>query len=211
MKKPLLLLTFFFSILITHAQIKAVTNNGDEVILNTDGTWKYVNDSLNDAGKSKVDTSKISYNKNAAASFLVKSNRVSYGVYLDPKKWSFEKKTGDGASEYEFHTREKDLYGMMISEKIEMPLETLKVAAFKNAQDAASDIKIVKEEYRRVNGNLVLMLQMNGTIRGIKFCYFGYYYSSSKGTVQLLTYTSANLMDEYRKELELFLNGFVVL
>ena len=50
---------------------------------------------------------------------------------------------------------------------------------------------------------------MNGTIKGIHFTYLGYYFSSPKGTVQFLTYTSVNLLEEYRKDLEELLNGFV--
>jgi len=46
---------------------------------------------------------------------------------------------------------------------------------------------------------------------GIKFIYLGYYYSSPKGTIQLLTYTSSNLLDEYKKDLKEFLNSFIVL
>ena len=52
-------------------------------------------------------------------------------------------------------------------------------------------------------------MQMDGTIQGIKFTYYGYYFSSPNGTIQLLTYTSSNLLNEYKKEFEDFLNGFV--
>lgn len=190
-------------------QVRAVTSNGDEVILNTDGTWKYTNDSTQNF--SKIDTNKVEFLKNAAASFLVKSNRIIYGVYIDPKKWSFTKSDASEASEFVFTLKEKDAYGMLISEKIEMPIETLKEAALANAKEAAPDIKITKEEYRKVNNNIILLMQMEGTIKGIKFTYLGYYFSSAKGTVQLLTYTSGNLLNEYKKDLEEFLNGFVVI
>lgn len=55
------------------------------------------------------------------------------------------------------------------------------------------------------------MLQMAGTLSGIRFTYFGYYYSSPNGTVQLITYTSSNLFKEYADDLEDFLNGFVII
>jgi hypothetical protein len=53
------------------------------------------------------------------------------------------------------------------------------------------------------------MLQMTGTIQGIKFTYFGYYYSNANGTIQFLTYTSDNLFSSYQKDIEEFLNGLV--
>jgi len=49
---------------------------------------------------------------------------------------------------------------MMIAEKMEIPLESLKEIVLDNAKEAAPDIKIVKEEYRTVNGIRVLMMQM---------------------------------------------------
>ncbi|MEO6316249.1 MAG: hypothetical protein ABIU63_14650 [Chitinophagaceae bacterium] len=206
MKQSVILFFFLLCLLAARAQQRAVTGNGDEVILNQDGTWKYVNDSLA-GGQTTIDTSKQTFSRQPAATFLVKSSKVDVGIYLDPKKWSFEKKAGQ-AAEFEFSSKTKDLYGMFISEKIEIPMATLKLAALKNAGEAAPDIHITKEEYRYVNNMLVLLLKMDGTISGIKFTYWGYYYSSPKGTVQLLTYTSANLVEEYKNDIETFLNGF---
>ena len=212
MKQPILLLCFIFSAVYANAQTRAVTSNGDEVILYKDGTWKYLNDSVvQNETFARVDTNKTKFLKNPAAAFLVKSNKVNNGVYIDPKKWTF-KKEGDGqAAEFGFTSKTKDIYGMLITEKIEMPLETLKMAALKNAQEAAADIAIVKEEFRSVNGQLVLLMQMRGTIQGMKFTYLGYYLSSPKGTLQFVTYTSTNLVEEYRKDLEELLNGLVTL
>ena len=102
-------------------------------------------------------------------------------------KWSFTKSNSTEVSEFQFTLKEKDAYAMLITEKIEMPIETLKKAAFDNARDAAPDIRLVKEEYRKVNNNIVILLQMNGTIKGIHFTYLGYYFSSAKRTVQFLT------------------------
>lgn len=98
---------------------------------------------------------------------------------------------------------------MLISEKIQIPIETLKGIAYENAKNAAPDIKIIKEEYRTVNSIKVLMMQMSGTIQGIKFIYFGYYYSNTNGTIQFITYTSENLFKTYFDDIELFLNGLV--
>ena len=79
--------------------------------------------------------------------------------------------------------------------------------ALENARDAAPDAKIVKQEYRTVNGNKVLCLQLNGTMRGIKFAYLGYYISNESGTVQLVGFTAQSLFKEYQAEIEEFLNG----
>ena len=63
------------------------------------------------------------------------------------------------------------------------------------------------EATRQVNGTELLCLQIKGTIQGVAFIYFGYYYSSDAGTVQMITYTGQNLFEEFQSDFEEFLNG----
>ena len=189
------------------AQINAVTETGDEVILYQDGSWKYLNDSLIEEISIPVND-KI-YLKDKKSSFLVKSKKLNIGISINPKKWSFTKGTDKDAFEFQFEKKGDDLYAMLISEKMQIPVETLRGIAIDNAKSAASDFKVIKEEYRNVNGVQVLMLQMAGTIQGMRFTYYGYYYSNSNGTIQLLTYTGESLFENYLDDIELFLNGFV--
>ena len=100
---------------------------------------------------------------------------------------------------------------MAITEQITVPMSSLKNIALINGRNAAPDIKVTKEEYRSVNGQQVLMLQLTGTIQGIKFVYFGYYFSGENGTVQLLSYTSQSLFNKYEADMEKFLNGLVMI
>jgi hypothetical protein len=125
--------------------------------------------------------------------------------------WTFKKGNEKDAAEYKLQLKAGDLYGMIISEKVEIPLETLKSIALNNGRKAAPDLKITKEEYRIVNGLKVLLLQMNGTMEGIKFSYYGYYFSNTNGTVQFVTYTSTNLIASYLPKIEVLLNGIVEL
>ena len=99
---------------------------------------------------------------------------------------------------------------MAITEEIEVPLEILPDIALSNAQEAegaGADIKILKREYRTVNGKKVLYMEMGGTMGGIKFTYLGYYYSDTYGTTQFIVFTAANLVDKYRSEIDRLLNG----
>lgn len=208
-KKTALFVYFFIISNIITAQTSAVTSNGDEVVLYNDGTWKFTNKT--DSQTSKIDTNKTVFLKNADATFLLKSNITSVGINLNPKKWSFSKSGTNASAEYSLQLKGEDAYAMFIVEKIEVPLETLRNLALENARNAASDIKIIAEEYRIVNGTRVLCLQMDGTTQGIKFSYFGYYFSFEKGSVQFVTYTSQNLFKNYKPALEELLNGFVIL
>lgn len=205
--KRITLILFCLVSIVLHSQQKAITETGDEVTLYEDGTWKYQNES--DSIKTEIPINSKAFEKDNNSSFLLKSKKFNVGVWLNPKKWSFTKANNNDEAEYEFQLKGEDLYGMILTEKVEIPLETLKSIALDNGRDASPDLQVVKEEYRTINGLKVLLLQMNGTMKGIKFSYYGYYFSSTKGTAQFITYTSQNLLDSYKNECEILLNGLV--
>ena len=55
------------------------------------------------------------------------------------------------------------------------------------------------------------MMQMEGTIEGMSITYYGYYFSNRNGTNQLMTVTSQNLFNAYRRDFDDLLNGMVEL
>lgn len=209
MRKIILAMISLMYITTIQAQQKAVTENGEEVLLYEDGTWKYQNEE--EISDNETPTNSISFKKDNTSTFLLKSNKFNVGFWLNPKLWSFKKATEASEAEYKLILKSGDIYGMIITEKVEIPLETLKSIALENGKTAAPDLKIVKEEYRVVNGNKILLLQMTGTIKGIKFSYYGYYYSNKNGTVQFITYSSKSLLDSNKTKIESLLNGLVEL
>lgn len=58
--------------------------------------------------------------------------------------------------------------------------------AFNNTQEVATNSRIVKKEFRKVNGNEVLFMIFEGKVQGISFCYYGYQHSHSSGITQFL-------------------------
>lgn len=207
MKKVLLICFSIFFVTLSLAQIRAVTDAGDVVILNKDGSWKYLNDDI-EIGE-KISTNKKKFNKEKTVNFLIKSQRINIGCWIDTKAWRFEKSDED--IEFMLSHKKLDTWAMMVTEKTKVPLENLKNIALINARSVAPDARIVAQEYRNVNGVDILMLQIKGTIEGINFIYYGYYYSFEGGTVQLVTYTSEELFPEYKQAMEELLNGLVQL
>ncbi len=205
MKK--LFLLFLLSSTTIIAQQKAVTEIGDEVILYENGTWIFKNPENNVVKEISVNNEKFKTPKEST--FLLKSNYIDIGFWINPKKWSFKKTESE--HEYSLELKTGDLYAMVITEKIEVPLKTLKNIALENGRNAAPDLVVTKEEYRIVNGNKVLFLQMDGTAQGIKFSFYGYYFSNKNGTVQFVTYTSQKLLTDFKDECKKLLNGFVLL
>jgi hypothetical protein len=117
------------------------------------------------------------------------------------------KAANNASAEYEFKYKKGELHALAIVEKLEIPLPMLRNIALANGRKVAPDLKIVQEEYRVVNGHTVLQLQLAGTTQGIKFAYNGYYNSNAHGTVQVVSYTAQNLMEEMLSVSENFLNG----
>ena len=78
-----------------------------------------------------------------------------------------------------------------------------------NARKASLDVKEISAEYRIVNNKKVLCLIFKAAVKGIKLVYFGYYYSNSNGTIQLLSFSTQQYFDSVQNELENFLNGLV--
>lgn len=201
--------TMFFIIIcsVSYASQKAITDIGEEVILNDDGTWEYTSNSNQE--KNEITTNKDIFQKPESSTFLLKSARNKSAYWIDSKKWNFKKATNNSEAEYEFQLKGGDLWGISISEGVTMPIETLVGIALENARAAAPDMKIIRQEYRMVNEIRVLYMEMKGTLQGINFTYLGYYYSDNSGSTQFLTYTGSSLVNKYKSEISDFLNGFV--
>jgi hypothetical protein len=99
---------------------------------------------------------------------------------------------------------------MVITEGVGLGLESLANIALTNARDVAPDAKIIRKEYRNVNGNKIRFMQMNGTIQGASFTYVGYYHSNDSGSTQFVAYTSKKFVEKYNSDIFEFLNGLYI-
>lgn len=190
-----------------NAQQKAVTEYGNEVVLFNDGTWIYAHpDSVR---TDEIDVNDQPFTKSKKASFLIKSKRIPVGCWVDPKKWKFKATENHEAVEFDINCLDGSLYGMMITENLDIPLKSLVNIAIQNARDAAPDLVVSKQEYRVVNGLQVLMMRMTGTIQDVRFSYYGYYLSGDGGATQFLVYASEGYLEEHIDEAEELLNGLV--
>lgn len=210
-KLPTILLLWLLVLFIgaqAHSQeIKATTEDGKDIILDPDGTWSYSetreSSSLSDKGLPQ-------FFKPESATTLLKGKRVAYGLWYDRSKWTLDQEIDNTSAEFELTHVEGDRYAVIIPERIQIPLETLRIAAIANAKKVAPDTRIAFEEKRIVNNRKILCLKMDATIQGIPISYINYYYSGKAGAVQVMAYTGQNLLDEYNTDLMDLLNGFEV-
>lgn len=179
-----------------------------EVILFDNGTWKFANNS--DENSPKINNR---FSRPTTSDFLVKGQKLKYGIWVNKNKWShFKIKPEENSpAEYKFRLNGEDAYGMVIPEKIKVPLEFLVEYAVDNARKIAPDVEITAQEDRVVNGINVRFIQLEGHIEGVNFVYLSYYYSSDIGVIQFITYTAKNLWKQYQRDMENLLNGMVIL
>ncbi|MEP6468038.1 MAG: hypothetical protein ABJB05_17130 [Parafilimonas sp.] len=202
-------LIFSFTV---NAQLKGIDENGKSVLLFSNGTWRYDVDSLssNTPATDSISINHSVFSKPSTANFLIKSNVLNVGVYFNTTKWSVKPHgANESEPEYRFELKNNDGYALLLTERTQIDIAEMRDIALLNAQKAAPDAKIVNSEYRQVNGLKMLCLEITGSTRSIKFKYFGYYYSNENGTVQLVTFSSQNLFNELKSDLQDILNGLI--
>jgi hypothetical protein len=177
---------------------RATTEDGRQVLLYPNGKWKYA-PAPGSARGGKA------YTRGSSATEGIDLLRGGMTLFVDPGKWT--RTPSEDPTRISFRHSTGEAYGMVVAERLAIPLPRLKEIAVSNAREAAPDVRVTLEEPRRVNDMDVLAMQMEGTIQGVPFTYYGYYFSGPQGSVQLLTYTGSNLFAEYRPEFEDFLNG----
>lgn len=150
---------------------------------------------------------KGAYVKPPSAKAMVESKNGNVVVWYDPTKWMVGS-GGDGeAAEFEFTHKKGDGTALLISERIEIPMSKVKDVVLGNAGEGA---KVVFEDKRVVNGMPVVCLKMTARPEDIPFSYYGYYYAGKAGFVQLVTFSTDNLFDEYAPDFKELLNGMEI-
>ena len=140
----------------------------------------------------------------------VSGEQISYTINYDTAKWIATPTAAGEDAEYEFEHVDGDVFALVIPERIELDLADLRKIALENAQSISEDAQITFEEDRTVNDVQVHVMKIGGTLYGIAFEYYGYYYGGPAGTVQFITYTSSNLNSLYADDLTELLNGLTI-
>lgn len=182
----------------------AVTEDGRKVLLNSNGSWR----PFGSTAPVAPSPAKSPFQKAAGASSVYKSKGDKFQVWYNPSKWHQKKSAENDKPTFEH--KDGDIYAMILAERFSMTLDALKDLAIQNAQNVAPDVRVTHEEERVVNGKKILCMSFEGTISGVPFTYFGYYYAGKNGIIQLITYTAQNLFEEYRGEMTEFLNGLKI-
>lgn len=210
MKKIILLSSIILSFSVK-SQIKALTEDGKEVILLDNKTWKYVNES-DEKTLETISTNEQSFEKSKDATFLIKSKKIDAGLYYNPKKWKPTKVAFSSPTlEHVFSNASvPNLYALFVSENAPIQtLKNLKDLLISGIQKNADYFRLKESEYRTINGIKVLHMKYNANAKGIDFEYIGNYYLTPEGYCGITVYTFANKYEESKNDMESFANGLV--
>jgi hypothetical protein len=181
----------------------ATTDEGRKVILNSDGTWRYVSDE-------EASSAGTELRKTKDATNVLKGKAGFYELWYNPDKWTLNPNSRHPVAEYQLVNSSKEGQAMVIAERISVPIETLKKIAIENGKKVSQDLEVTEEQNVMVNGQNFLKMRMLGTIQGIPFAYYGIYWTGKAGCIQLITYTAQNLLEEFQPDFDELLSGLVI-
>jgi len=197
---PFIALLFAFQ---AGAQITAITEEGKAVILFSNGTWRYANDSV------KISSLELpQYTIPGNSKQLLKGKETRYSLWYNAEKWNLLPDTIYANCEYALEDRNGERIAMIITESMQVPLATIKEAALGSFKKKGSECRIAEEQKIVVNGTEGLLLKIDALVDGIPVSYLNGYFSTRQGTFQLITYTAYNLFDRHRNELMELISGF---
>ena len=194
------------------AQQRALTEDGKEVVLFDNGTWKFVNESDAKALETTITNNNL-FEKSRNASFLMKSKKMDVGVYFDPKKWKLATQKISPHVEYFFAERNSNdgYFGFMITEKVQIAtLKNLKDLIIENVNRNVDYFRLKESEYRTVNGMKVLYIRYAANTKGMDFEYAGNYYINSDGYAGVVGFASQKVFEQSFGAVQELINGISV-
>lgn len=150
----------------------------------------------------------------AGSKDVLKGKNVKYCLSYNKDKWEILENKINPNAEFLLKLKGKDAFGLIIPETTPVQLQHMPEVIKFNAEKAGmKDAAIVKQEMKNINGNDVLFIEWEGTFEPInaKIVYLGLVYSGEKGTVQVYTYTTKELADQLKKDMEEFVKGFCLI
>jgi hypothetical protein len=184
--------------------IRGTTDDGRKVLLKSDGTWSFVQQSAN----ASVASSNVPhFVKSARATKKIDARFGQYAVWIDPDKWHLGK---NEENKMVLESSNGKGYVMILSEALPVPTSTLREIALHNAQKADPNAHAVSEEKRVVNNHEILCMQIDASMQKLPFTYYGYYYGGSSGNIQLVAYTLQSVFAGMKSDFTDLLNGLKI-
>jgi len=214
MQKIVFNFIFFISFSL-HANegVNAITEDGQGVVLYSNGTWAF---KLEPKRPQVKKTKKVKpppvppvKNKRVESKSTLKGKYNAYKIIYDNTLWKKTSSANDDA-EIQLEHKAGNGFAMVIFDRSPISLENLKKQVLTTMRSVASKVEIISEEKKRIKNHQIMILKINSTIENTPFSYFNYYASGKLGTIQFVTYTATALMADYETDFKTLLDGLVI-
>jgi len=199
MRYWVIVLLFFICLPLTPETIKAKTENGKDVLLNSDGTWKY---------SDQIDsTKKMSLPSKSTNKLISRTGDVF--LYYDPTKW-ISQKLDDGSADYQIQSKAGEIYARLITERMSLTMDYVRTFIEQNASKKTESFEVFEEGEKIINGTSIKYLKAKVKLYSNNLIFYWYYWTGEKGTVQLYSYSNNKLFDEKYDDIQNLMDGLVI-
>ncbi|MCK4494449.1 MAG: hypothetical protein KAU26_10355 [Methylococcales bacterium] len=186
----------------------ATTEDGQGVVLYSNGTWAFK--SIPPPSK-RTSSKKTRVTKDNTAEINIpkatfRGKKGLYKIVYNTNLWKKKKSTNSDA-DIQLEYKGGSGYAMLIFDRTPISLDKLKQQAVKNMNSVVSQVEIISEEKKQINGYKAIQLKIDSTIEDTPFSYLNYYVTGDWGTIQFVTYTAATLMPDYEDDFLDLLDG----
>lgn len=129
---------------------------------------------------------------------------------FDGSEWTRFKNPDDPADVIQYKQMGEDLFYKIVAERIEVPLDKFEDLFLAQVRTTDPKAKVLSRGHRTVNAANMLVLEVEAAVSGIPFVFVNHVYSSSAGTVQIIAWTSKNLVAEKGPAIDKLVSGFQV-
>lgn len=195
------------------AQERAVTLDGDTVILKPDGSWLLLENYKPAANFANPKNPGTAVTKPEKATDYVSEAPKRYVLWYNEEIWQkIRSKQVNRQADVALKMIDRPAYATVIYERLQVPMDELPDAHFTNVKRMAVNAQQLSKGYRVVNGDTMATSKVKASPNETKsnFVYRSYYYSNEQGSLQLHVFTSRRFYPELKAKLEGLLNGLVI-
>ncbi len=219
MKMKLLKFNAFLALLLlaasAFAQVNAITEYGDTVVLMDNGNWMLAEDhrKLLTIEEVPLDTNQVAFSIPKDSESSKDGDNDKYKIWYNSEKWEpIEAKLLNPQAELAvvYQGEGEEAYAMTIAESLQIPVGQLQKVALQHATSVGSNVEVLTEEYREVNGVTVLYTEMSATVSGLDLVYHYYFASEENLSLQYIAFTGKLYASKMKPGILELLNGLVV-
>jgi hypothetical protein len=155
----------------------------------------------------KNDNELVKYFKSNKQTSILSSIIPEYKLFYDPLYWKIYKNEFSKITMISFSN---DIAAFVVSEKTKVPYSYLKNGIIYSISNQSEHFNKLLEEERFINSNKIICVKYEATVDTNKFIYYGYFYSSEKGVIQLVTFSPEIHFSTNENEMLTFLNGLSI-